>query len=275
MQQGLEQAGGGWLLFLDTDMRLSPQAISRAMNLARHENAGLLSVVPVIQCSSFWEKVLMPMFFSLVYLKFPPLWVNSPRKKEAAAAGGFLLFQRTTLDHVGGLACVRDRIVEDIALAGEVKSSGHRLMISVDPDHVTARMYAGLGAIWYGFLKNAFTGIGHSWPRAIGAVLTLVYVFIFPFAAALWGLSGFALPGNTPWMVAAPTLCCCAAVYLLRLHFDALHRQRSWHFLLQPVAGAFFAVQLICSGWKSTWGGGVQWKGRDYLGRKNQNRSAG
>ena len=25
MQQGLEQAGGGWLLFLDTDMRLSPR----------------------------------------------------------------------------------------------------------------------------------------------------------------------------------------------------------------------------------------------------------
>jgi len=123
--QATKRATGDYLLFLDADVRLQPQAITQALLNAQKYQTDLLSCAPAIVCGCFAEWLVQPLMMNLIAIGFDFEGVNNSDKPEVAlAAGPFMLFLKEAYDKVGGHRAVAENAVEDVALAGLVKSNG-------------------------------------------------------------------------------------------------------------------------------------------------------
>ncbi len=55
---------------------------------------------------------------------YPFSWVNDPRRRIAAAAGGCMLVKVEALAQAGGIAAIRDALIDDCSLAKLMKAQG-------------------------------------------------------------------------------------------------------------------------------------------------------
>jgi hypothetical protein len=74
---------------------------------------------------------------------------------DAMGNGQFACYRRGPYLFAGGHAGVRDRIVEDVALARAVKWKGGKYRFRMGPSLTFTRMYTGFSSLWAGFRKNA------------------------------------------------------------------------------------------------------------------------
>jgi cellulose synthase/poly-beta-1,6-N-acetylglucosamine synthase-like glycosyltransferase len=100
--RAMEQVDSEWVLFLDADVRLQPNALRRALGQAVAENADLLSLAPRLNCGCPSEWMVQPIMVSLLVLVFPISAVNDPADTTAFAAGPFMLFRRSAYEAIGG-----------------------------------------------------------------------------------------------------------------------------------------------------------------------------
>jgi hypothetical protein len=78
---------------------------------------------------------------------------------DAIANGQFILIKKTIYEAIGGHAKIKDKIVEDKALAELVKSKGYRLIVADGSHLVSTRMYTSLEGMWEGWTKNMYLGL--------------------------------------------------------------------------------------------------------------------
>jgi glycosyltransferase involved in cell wall biosynthesis len=69
--QAAQQIQSEWLLFIDADVRLQPDALRRALAQARSDQADLLSLAPRLACTCLAEWMVQPIMASLLGLGFP------------------------------------------------------------------------------------------------------------------------------------------------------------------------------------------------------------
>ena len=72
----------------------------------------------------------MPIVMTALSVGFSPRKVNDPNSEDAIANGQFILIKRSVYDAIGGHERVRDQIVEDKAIAEQVKWNGYRLVVA-------------------------------------------------------------------------------------------------------------------------------------------------
>ena len=103
-------------------MRLVP---SRALSRGPRPLAYVLtSLMAKLHCESFAERALIPAFVFFFQMLYPFAWVNRRAAKTAAAAGGCMLVERRALQRAGGIAKIRDALIDDCALAKLMKAEG-------------------------------------------------------------------------------------------------------------------------------------------------------
>ena len=178
--KAVEQVSSEWLLFIDADVRLKPDALQRALAQANDEQADLLSLAPRLSCGCLAEWMVQPIMASLLGLGFPILETNDPASPVAFAAGPFMLFKASTYRQIGGHRALAGEVVEDLALARAIKAGGHRLRYLLGLDAVDLRMYSNLAALWEGWTKNWFLGLDRDPVKALGAALVVVLMFSVP-----------------------------------------------------------------------------------------------
>lgn len=125
MDQGVQTAQAflpDYILLTDADIAHDPDNLKRLVAQAEQQELDLTSVMVRLRCESFWEKWLIPAFVFFFQKLYPFRWVNDPAKATAAAAGGCILIRRTALDRIGGLATIRQALIDDCALAQAVKA---------------------------------------------------------------------------------------------------------------------------------------------------------
>lgn len=154
MAAGAKVAGGKWLLFTDADTVHKPGSLARAVAEAEAHGAALLSYSPEQEVCTFWEKAVMPVIFAELAATYPPKKVNDPTSPIAAANGQYLLISRETYDAVGGHSKVASDLLEDVAMAHLVKSSGRKLFFRYGGDAVRTRMYRNWEQMKEGWTKN-------------------------------------------------------------------------------------------------------------------------
>lgn len=247
-----EAATGEWLLFVDADVRLEAGAVASALALAERRGADLLSVFPEQEMGTWSEKLLLPML-GFVLLGFLPMrFLGGKDPRIAAANGQFMLFRREAYAAIAGHAGVKDAIVEDIALAREIKRAGLKLAIADGTGRVRCRMYRSLPEIWHGFSKNLYPAFG-------GKPIP------FWFAMGLMGTL-FVLP----WLLLAgsPQRGLALASVLVGLTMRGMLakrlRQPYWSVLGHPLAAVFLMGLGVRSFWVARSGRTVPWKGRSY-----------
>ncbi|MEY4841160.1 MAG: hypothetical protein RLZZ374_2068, partial [Cyanobacteriota bacterium] len=168
-----------WLLFIDADVRLEAPALQAVLQeVAGVAAAGppvdLLTLAPRLECGCLAEWLVQPIVASLLGLGFPLKRSNDPADPTAFAAGPFMLFRRSAYQAIGGHRAVAGEVVEDLALAGAIKASGHRLLYQLGVDLVRLRMYLDLASLWEGWTKNWYLGVDRNPFKAIGSALVVL-----------------------------------------------------------------------------------------------------
>jgi glycosyltransferase involved in cell wall biosynthesis len=257
-----------WLLFIDADVRLAPQALAAALADAQASGADLFSLAPRLTCSCLAEWLVQPIVANLLGLVFPLGRTNDPADPTAFAAGPFMLFRRSAYEAIGGHAAIPDEVVEDLALARRIKTSGLRLRYLLGLKLVSLGMYADLASLWEGWTKNWFLGVDRSLIKAAGSAAVVLLLYTAPWLLLLLSIAG-ALPGVvSPAMVslALPALLAVALQWLLRLW-------AAWRFALEPrfwwlagLGGLMVAAIVPVSAWRTLTGQGWTWRGRSLAG---------
>ena len=114
-----------------------------------------------LRCESLAERALIPAFIFFFQMLYPFAWVNAPRAATAAAAGGCMLVRADALRAAGGIAAIRDALIDDCALAGALKRHGPIWLGLTDRAH-SIRAYPDLGDIRRMVARSAYAQLRYS-----------------------------------------------------------------------------------------------------------------
>jgi chlorobactene glucosyltransferase len=266
LHNGLMQAKGDWLLFVDADVLLTPEVMGATIGLSYKRGYDLVSLLPMFISGTFWEGFLQPLAGAATSAMFFIPWTNSNKRTGSAFANGqYLIVKREAYESVGGHEAIRGTLSEDVAIARKMKLAGFKTRLGWGDTWATVRMYEGFGAIFRGWSRNFYVGsLGKPW-RILGLIAFLLVCCLSVFVAAWWGwhrhsteLYDYAGYG---WMGAAVAhfLIMTAAVGLM-YHWA---REPKWYALLFPFGVLFLLT--VCA--KSLWicaTGKVTWRGTQY-----------
>lgn len=247
---GAQAATGEWLLFTDADTVHQPESLERAMRFALQREASAVSMFLQQRCVTFWERVLLPYAYQQYFVGVPYKRVNDPHDPAALANGQYILIEREAYFRAGGHASVKGAVIDDVALAAQLKAKGVPIVAARGERLASVRMYAGLADIWAGFGKNAY---GFIRQRGAGGLLTVLATILSGLAipCAIYGLAA----GDRAFELAA-----------LVTYVSAVAELSLWQFLFgtplscaifQPLAFVVFLAIALDSAfrWKHTWKG--------------------
>jgi glycosyltransferase involved in cell wall biosynthesis len=162
LHHAAQRARGQWLLFLDADTTLAPQSLAIMMEYARTQGAALASLLPELRCETFWERAVQALAGITLMQSFPLHVVNDDRSPLAFANGQYILIERMAYRAAGGHEAVKDRFVEDIALAERVKALGFPIRVALARGIVSCRMYASFAQLIKGWSRIFYDALGRS-----------------------------------------------------------------------------------------------------------------
>ena len=249
---GAKEVKSGWLLFTDADAELGPEAVGRALQIARETGAALVSFSPEQVTETWYEKSLIPFVYCRLAKHFSFEAVNDPGSKAAAANGQFLMIRREAYDAIGGHASVASEVLEDVALARRAKAAGYRIWFGSGKGIVRARMYRSFGAMWEGWKKNLYLLTGGT-PGAVLRELLAVVPWI-PFLLLAVGIKlGLASIAGLGLMMARH------ASYGRELTSNQFRPV----YILYYVPGVLLYAGVLWASYRAYARGKVEWKGRE------------
>jgi hypothetical protein len=251
-------ARGRWLLFTDADTVHAPESVARAVGFAEGHGIALLSLASRQLVASFWERVIQPVVFGLLDQWYPLDRVNDPASPLAAANGIFILVAREAYEAAGGHRAVAADVLEDVALARNVKRTGRRVCFGDGADLVAARMYGSLPAIRRGWTKNLYALRGRRVGRALGSAGELFLTAVWPVLA----LGGAALGGHRAAVILAGVAT--GVVLATEVPFRARRGYSAAWSPTLPLGALAVLGFLLESTVRGRLGLGVHWKGRHY-----------
>ena len=173
----------------------------------------------------------------------------------AAAAGGCVLIERAALDEIGGFGALRGAIIDDCALAREIKASGRRTWIGLTRGALSLRGYATMDPLWRMVSRSAYTQLGYS-PLLLGlATFLMALAFWVPLIALV------AFPAVDAKLIAAAGLIAMIASYVPTLRY--YDRSPLWGLAL-PLIGTLYLAMTWHSAIDYYRGQRTSWKGRVY-----------
>ena len=271
--QGAREATGELLLFTDADTRHRPELLARAVGGLERHDAQLLTVVPRLQCVSFWERLVMPQIIFLLSQRYPPREINRPRRlRDVIANGQFILVTRESYDRVGGHGKVREAVAEDLALAQAYYKNGERIYCAFAADLMETRMYRDLNGLIEGWSKNIFLGSQASfpdepWRRALTPLMLVAAMLFWLVPLAVLGLGAVGVPGLPDATGAA------VSATLFWIVVTTGMRIPPWYGVGYPlgvVMSVYIVTRSIARGSRR-----VEWRGRVYSSASTGNAGGG
>lgn len=249
-----------YVLLTDADIGHPQGNLRRLVAKAEGEGLDLVSLMVRLHCRTFWERALIPAFVFFFQKLYPFPAVNDRGRREAAAAGGCMLVRRDALRQAGGIERVRDRLIDDVALAQAIK---HRpdplapaIWLGLSTTTLSLRRYHRLAEIWRMVARTADAQLGHSLVLLLATVLGMAVVYLVPPLALLtWPLHGSvatAVLGALGWLLMTAAYAPTARLYRL---------PSPWLATL-PSAAALYVAMTIGSALAYRCGVGGSWKGR-------------
>jgi len=243
-----------FLLLTDADIGHPAEAVTQLVVRADVEKRDLVSLMVRLRCDSFWEKALIPAFVFFFAKLYPFAWVNNPRNRTAAAAGGCMLVRRSALEEAGGIESIRAELIDDCSLAARIKHRGtgrHPIRLDVAARSVSLRPYDSWRDIWNMIARTAFTQLHYSPLLLAGTLAGMTIIYLMPPVAAI-------VLGPTGWpaWLAWAAMCCAYAPML-----SYYRRSPLWAPFL-PLIALFYVGATFASAVRYWRGKGGQWKAR-------------
>lgn len=251
--------GAKYVLLTDADIVMAPATLTKLVAHAEETGSALTSLMARLDARGIWGGLLVPAFVYFFQKLYPFHDANDPARRLAAAAGGCMLVRRDALQAIGGVASIRSRLIDDCALAEEIKKTGRAIWIGLSKDEaVSFRDNRSLSSIWSMVARSAFAQLNHSWPLLAATVFGLIMIYLAAPTIAL------AYPWHLNASAAAISAGAWALMGLTFLPTARLYDQAAWKTLLLPIAALFYAMMTISSAIDHARGKGGRWKGRTY-----------
>lgn len=250
-----------YVLFLDADISLAPDTLSRLVAKAEHENLSLASLMSRLDSRGPWASFLIPAFIFFFQKLYPFARANNPDDNMAAAAGGCMLARWEAIATAGAMESIRGALIDDCAFARAIKniSPSTRIWLGLARDEaVSLRDNRELASIWNMVARTAFTQLGYSPVLLAATVLGMALIYL---AAPLIVLTLFSHGNVAALFYAVLALSIMGYIYWPTLR---LYDRAPWEAALLPAAGALYTAMTISSALRHWRGQGGQWKGRTY-----------
>jgi len=240
-----------FLLLTDADIVHGRETL-RQLAARAAEGFDLVSYMATLRCRTPAERALIPAFVFFFFMLYPPVWIADSRHRTAGAAGGCVFLRAQSLERAGGIAAIRDELIDDCALARAVKRSGGRLWLGLSAGTESIRAYDTFGEIGRMIARTAFTELRHSVWLLAGTILGLAVTYVVPPVATLAGGKQAAALGSAAWLAMT-------VAYWPVVRF---YRQQWFWAPLLPLAALFYLGATVYSAVSYWRGAGGQWKGR-------------
>ncbi len=255
LNEGISATSGkapDFFWFTDADIMHAPDTLRRLASPAETECLDLASLMVLLQAKTFPERLLIPPFLYFFLMLYPPRWIADPQKQNAGAAGGCILLRRAALESIGGLASIRNEVIDDCALARAVKKTGGKIWMGVTRESVSLREYKTFAEIRDLIARTAFTQLRYSSLLLVAMLLGLFVTYWLP-----WIL--FFAGEDPAWLLGSTAASLMTVTFLFTVKF--YNRSAIWALTL-PFAAAFYGYATFLSAVRYWLGGGAQWKGR-------------
>lgn len=244
------------LAFVDADVRLARDGLSRLLGFLERRGADLASGIPRQRTGTLMEKLVVPLihFVLLGFLPMPGMrWSRHPA--FAAGCGQLFLARRRAYREAGGHAAIHSSRHDGVTLPRAFRRAGFSTDLCDATAIAECRMYRGAGEVWRGFAKNA--GEGMAAPAAIGPwTLLLGGGQVLPPVVLVAALLAGA-PAATSYAALA-----CAFAWGTRLLLAARFRQSWLGAALHPLGVLTVLAIQWYAGWQAFRGHELTWKGR-------------
>jgi hopene-associated glycosyltransferase HpnB len=254
--QGVEAASAlspspDYLLLTDADIVYAPHALKSLVVRARRGGYVLTSLMAKLRCTTLAERFFIPAFIFFFQMLYPFAWANDPRRTTAAAAGGCMLVRRDALVQAGGMAAIRDALIDDCTLAKKLKAQGP-IWIGLTQNVSSIRGYPGLADIRHMVSRTAYAQLRYSPLVLAGTVIGLGLTFIAPVALAVFASGAARFLGLAAWLLMAVALQPTLRFYRV---------SPLWGVALPAIAALYmaFTVDSAYQHWRGRSG---MWKGR-------------
>ena len=252
ISQGIERAGSSprYLWLTDADIEHAPDTLRALVSRAEAGELALVSFMAKLRCESRAERMLIPAFVFFFQMLYPFDRVNSS-EGLGGAAGGCMLVHRQSLEASGGIATIRNALIDDCALGALLKRRG-RIWLGLTDRCQSIRRYDSFKAVAAMISRSAYAQLGYSPFLLLGTIAGLALVYVAPPFLTIFGVGFSRLAGASAWVLMAIAFQPMLAFY-----------RRSWLWgLALPVIAAFYAGCTLLSAWQHVRGRGGTWKGR-------------
>jgi hopene-associated glycosyltransferase HpnB len=240
-----------YLLLTDADIVYAPGALKRLVARAEHGRYALTSLMVKLRCESFAERAFIPAFVFFFQMLYPFAWVGRTDHATAAAAGGCMLARADVLEESGGLDRIRDALIDDCALARQLKAEGP-IWLGLTERVRSVRAYDRLDAIRRMVTRSAYAQLGYSPLQLIGTVAGMALTFLAAPLLTIFSSGTAEVMGVAAWAMMAVALQPTLRMYRLN---------PLWGLAL-PLIAFVYTIWTIESALQYMRGRGGQWKGR-------------
>jgi cellulose synthase/poly-beta-1,6-N-acetylglucosamine synthase-like glycosyltransferase len=257
---GSRNVTGEWILFVDSDVKVEPQALRATLALCVSRKYDALSILTRLECNTLIEQLILPLAAGAWSVMFAISITNDDKRLDSAAANGqFFLIRREPYERVEGHAAVFDQICEDVELMRLLKARGNRVRFLFGAELASTRMHATLRKMFSGWARIYCGSARRRVRRIIEAMMFLVVSGLSVYPALAWGIYRAAAFGQWSWFSASVAHWLLATVFLATIYRDSGNRARLA--LLFPVSGSVvlaimgYALRLCRTGrmnWRGT-----------------------
>lgn len=256
VHQGLahpDAKSADYILLTDADIEHEPAHVATLVREAEAKGLDLVSEMVRLHCDTAAECALIPAFVFFFQMLYPFAWVADPRRRMAGAAGGTMLVRRAALDRIDGVQRIRHHLIDDCALAREIKSTGGYIWLGHAELAQSLRVYASWREVWDMIARTAYVQLDHSPWMLLGCIAGMSLLYLVPPLLAIFGHLAQVLAAAT-WLTLAISL---------QPTLRRYKRSPLWGVVLPGIA-LFYLGATIASAIRHHAGRGGGWKERTY-----------
>jgi hopene-associated glycosyltransferase HpnB len=240
-----------YLLLTDADIVHDADTVSWLVGHAEAHNLVLTSLTARWRCENLAERVHIPAFIFFFQMLYPFAWVNDPNNTMAGAAGGCMLVRTDALRAAGGIEAIHGALIDDCALAVELKKQGP-IWLGLTDRVRSIRPYPDWGDIRRMVARSAYAQLRYSPLMLAGTVIGLALTYLVPPFMALFATGWAQIVGVLTWALMA-------LAFQPTLRFYRL--SPLWGVAL-PAISFLFMLYTLDSAYQYAAGKGGAWKGR-------------
>ncbi|NNE92237.1 MAG: glycosyltransferase family 2 protein [Verrucomicrobiales bacterium] len=254
---GVAEATGDWLLFLDADTHLETGAMEKFAALTVTAPEAVHAIGPYHRVREPYEQ-LSSFFNVIMVLGMNAFTVRGWEADEIGLFGQCMLVKKADYETIGGHERVKRIVLENFHLARDFEEAGIERCCYIGKGTISMRMFpTNYRDMADGWGKGFVSGAGNTPASALfgisiwlsGLIMSTISLFLLPFASPL--TAGFIL-----------------GLYLLNAGqilflFKTVGNFSFWNAALFPVSLAFYQVLFFKSMHRGRRKGEIFWKDRD------------